>query len=215
VAKDTNCSHRLIWVESGLHLVTDSLRRRLQEELERISGAGRVLMAFGFCGNAVVGLKSGDHQLIIPKVDDCITLLMGSKENRERCNGQGGIYFLTKGWLDGEVNIWKEYQVVLARYGPERTSRIFKTMLAHYKFLGLIDTGAYDLHRLLPQAQEICGALKLELITLQGSDLYLRRLLSGPWTDDRFIIVPPYTTIELTHLGFGSTTPGSSIQAVM
>jgi hypothetical protein len=214
-AMQTSCPHRFVWVESGLHLVTDSLRLRLQEELDRIGGADRVLLGFGFCGNAVAGLKSGEYQLVIPKVDDCITLLLGSRENRERCSRQGGVYFLTKGWLEGEVNIWKEYQAVLARFGPARTERIYRRMLAHYKFLGLIDTGAYDLPGLIPNVREISATLNLELLILQGTDRYLRHFLSGPWNDDSFVIIPPFTTIELKHLGLDPTVRPSSIQAVM
>lgn len=214
-ARETGCPHRFVWVESGLHLAPDSLRLRLQEELDRMTGAGRVLLAFGFCGNAVTGLKSGNYQLVIPRADDCITLLLGSKENRQQCSRQGGIYFLTKGWLEGEINIWKEYQTVLARFGPERTERIYQRMLAHYKFLGLIDTGAYDLPGLIPHANEISAALKLELLILEGTDRYLRRLLRGPWDEDHFVMVPPFTTVELKHLGFDSTTHPPSIQGAM
>ncbi len=211
----TGCSHRVEWVESGLHLVPESLRRRLQEELDKISGVQRVLLAFGFCGNAVLGLKSGDYELVIPRADDCITLLLGSKENRERCCSQGGVYFLTKGWLEGEINIWREYQAVLERFGPERTERIYRRMLAHYKFLGLIDTGAYDLADLLPHVREISATLNLDLLILEGTDRYLKSFLSGPWNDDHFVIIPPLTTIELAHLGFDSASPpSSSIQAV-
>jgi len=214
-ARETGCPHSVVWVESGLHLVTDSLRRRLQEELDRITGPQRVLLAFGFCGNAVVGLTSGDYQLVIPRVDDCITLLMGSKEKRERCSQHGGVYFLTKGWLDGEINIWKEYQAVLGRFGPERTERIYQRMLAHYKFLGLIDTGAYDLPTLLTDVGEMSATLKLELLILEGTDRYLKNFLSGPWDDEHFVVIPPLTTIELTHLGFDSTIRSSPIQAVI
>jgi len=214
-AATTNCAHRFVWVESGLHTVTDKLRGRLQEELDRLDGVRQVILAFGLCGNAVVGLKSGNHELIIPKVDDCITLLLGSKDNRQSCIRQGGVYFLTKGWMEGELNIWKQYQSTVARFGLERTDRIYKKMLAHYKFLGLIDTGAYDLAEVIPQAREISTTLKLELITLKGTDQYLKRLLLGPWNHDKFLRIPPSTTIELTHLGFGPAECQPSIQGML
>ena len=200
-AAETACPYGFVWIESGLHLSPDSLRRRLQEELDRACGVSRVLLAFGYCGDAAVGLKTGDYQLVMPRVDDCITLLLGSKEDREHCSRQGGVYFLTKGWLEGEANIWKEYQAVLAQYGPRRTDLVFRKMLAHYKFLGLIDTGAYDLAGVIPHAKEIAAALHLELLVVQGTDRYLRRLLSGPWNDDYFVVIPPHSTIELEHLG--------------
>lgn len=195
-ALDTGCPYRFTWIESGLHLVTGSLHRRLQEELDRMNGAGRVLLAFGLCGGALTGLKTGAFQLVVPRVDDCITLLLGSEEARRSCASRGGVYFLTKGWLEGEVNIWKEYEATLERFGPEKTERIYRIMLANYKFLGLIDTGAYDLPGLMPRFREISATLRLELITVKGKDQYLRRLIEGPWNDDHFLIVPPFTTIE-------------------
>jgi hypothetical protein len=199
-ALETDCDHPFKWVESGLHLKPESLRHRLQEELDCIDEADRVLLGFGYCGNAVKGLTSRNYELVIPRVDDCISLLLGSRENRELCSKSGGIYFLTKGWLEGELNIWKEYQAVLARFGPETTDRVYRSMLAHYQFLGLIDTGAYDLDALIPLVNEISSILMLQTRVLPGSDQYLKRLLSGPWHEDQFIILPPNTRIELFHL---------------
>jgi len=214
-ACETDCRHPFVWVESGLHLVPESLRKRLQEELDRLDGFDRVLLAFGFCGNSVAGLTSGSYELIFPKVDDCITLLLGSKESREQCFRQGGVYFLTKGWLDGEANIWTEYQSVLARFGPDRTERIYRRMLAHYRTLGLIDTGAYDLTDLLPYVQDIAATLKLEPKVLPGSVDYLKNLLTGPWNDDDYVTIPPFTTVELSHLGFDSLPRVAGVQGVM
>jgi hypothetical protein len=211
-AVETGSSHPFHWVESGLHLKPESLRGRLQEELDCLSHADRVLLGFGFCGHAVAGLISRDYELIIPKVDDCISLLLGSRENRERCCKSGGIYFLTKGWLEGEFNIWKEYQSVLARFGPDKTERIYRRMLAHYQFLGLIDTGAYELDVLIPLVSEIATTLNLKTRVLPGSDLYLKKLLTGPWTEGDFVIVPPHTQIELFHLDAEFAPHASQLQ---
>lgn len=214
-ALEAGCAHLFRWVESGLHLKPESLKHRLQEELDSITAADRVLLGFGYCGNAVAGLMSRNYELIIPRVDDCISLLLGSRKNREHCARSGGVYFLTKGWLEGEANIWKEYQAVLARFGPERTQRVYRRMLAHYRFLGLIDTGAYDLDMLLPLVTEIASKLELETRVLPGSDRYIKKLLTGPWDEDEFIILPQQTRIELFHLGF-SVPPGpSQIQGLL
>ena len=213
-ARETDCGYPFIWVESGLHLRPESLRRRIQEELDGIDGAERVLLGFGFCGNAVIGLKTGNYELIFPKADDCITVLLGSKESRERCMQDGGVYFLTKGWLDGEMNIWHEYHAVLEKFGPERTERIYKRMLAHYRYLGLIDTGAYNLSVLLPLVNEIAETLKLEACVLQGADNYVKKFLTGPWDDDEFVTIPPFTTVDLCCLGFDFFPKTSQLQAL-
>ena len=215
VARETLCSYPFVWIESGLHLRPDSLRRRVQEELDAIESAQRVLLGFGFCGNTVIGLRSGDFQLVFPKVDDCITVLLGSKENRERCVKNGGVYFLTKGWLEGEANIWREYEAVLERFGPERTERIYKRMLAHYRYLGLIDTGAYNLSDLLPLVNRIADTLKLEARILPGADRYLKKFLAGPWDPDDFVIVQPFTTVDLSHLGIDLDSRSHPLQGAL
>jgi hypothetical protein len=199
-AREVGCPHPFRWVESGLHLVPDALRVRLQEELDRLSDVDRVLLAFGFCGNSVVGLAARDHELIIPRVDDCITLLLGSRERREECSADGGVYFLTRGWLEGEFNLWREYEAVRERHGPERTERIYRRMLAHYRYLGLIDTGAYDAEALLPEVRRIAEKLELETRMFEGCTSYLERFFTGPWDEEAFIVVPPATTIELSHV---------------
>lgn len=203
-ARRTSCGYDFVWVESGLHLVPGSLRKRIQEELDRLQGVDRVLLGFGFCGHAVADLESRQFELIVPRADDCITLLLGSAETRKRCSEEGGVYFLTKGWLEGEANIWREYQSTVGRYGQQRADRIYERLLSHYKFLGLIDTGAYELAALLPEVQRIAAALKLEPRVFGASAEYLDRFLTGPWDGDDFVVIPPNTRIEFSHLGLGS-----------
>lgn len=88
-------------------------------------------------------------------------------------------------------------------------------MPAHYKFPGHIDTGAYDLPGIIPHANEIAAALHLELLVVQGTGRYLRRLPAGPWNDNYFVIIPPYATIELEHPGLCLTIDPCSIQTAM
>ena len=57
-AHEIKCEYPFMWIESGLHLNPDSLRRRMQEELDAINKAQRVLLGFGFCGNSLIGLRS-------------------------------------------------------------------------------------------------------------------------------------------------------------
>jgi len=146
-------------------------------------------------------------------VDDCITLLLGSAERRKACSADGGVYFLTRGWLEGEFNLWREYGASVERYGPERTERIYRQILAHYRYLGLIDTGAYDARELLPKVRHMAGDLKLEARVFEGSGTYLERIFTGPWDEQRFVRVPPHTTIELGHV-MGGTGAESRSQLV-
>lgn len=47
----------------------------------------------------MVGLHTGNFQLILPRVDDCLSLLMGSMEQRYAALQGGFGIFLTESWL--------------------------------------------------------------------------------------------------------------------
>ena len=192
----TGVSYPCVWVESGLHNVPAHLTNRLQQELDALDGkVERILLGFGFCGNAVAGLKTGNYQLIVPRVDDCITLALGSYRRRRELMQEDSSYFLTQGWLQGERNIWVEYEYARKRYGEQRAQRIYQSMLSHYHRLLVVDTGAYELSQILPNTEMIAHELKLKHQVIQGSMNLFCRLLTGPWETDEFLVVPPHQTI--------------------
>lgn len=132
----------------------------------------------------------------MPKVDDCISLLLGSVDERRKYGGKNGMYFLTKGWIEGERNLWVEYQYTIEKYGEETGKEIFDMMLNHYKSLGVIDTKCYDLDEVMPLCKEIADTLELNLKILDYPISYLEDLLTGPWDDDRFVITKPNSKIK-------------------
>lgn len=189
------------WIDAGLHNVREKLNGALQDLLDASGGYERVLMATGFCGNAIAGLRTGPAPVVFPRVDDCTSFLFGGCKRRQ--NYQDA-YFLTEGWLKGEKNIWAEYQYSLQKYGERRTSRIFQAMFAHYRRVVLLDTGCYPLEPSLAQARKIAGAFSLECEVVPVDISCLECLLTGPWGEEAFLNVPPDTVItagDLTVMG--------------
>jgi hypothetical protein len=179
---------QICWIESGLHNTPDLLRERLQETLDGITGCDFVLMAFGRCGEALDGLETGDYELILPAVADCISLLLGSDAKRLEVSQRGGTYFLTRGWLRGERTIWAEHEYALRKFGEKRAEAIRSAMLGNYRYLATLDTDSYDLESILGETRKIAGGLKLEHTVIPASIAYLKDLLSGPpWEEPRFL----------------------------
>jgi len=199
---ECSCSYDIKWVESGLHNVPKNLTATLQDALDSSPGYSRALMAFGFCGNAVSGLRTGSKTVIFPRVDDCITLLLGSYGNRTAITGSGGTYFMTEGWLLGERNIWREYQYAIEKYGTETGESIIEMMLEHHKSLALLDTGCFDMDSVGEKVRAIAGVLKLEYMVVPATIGYIKELLTGPWTDESFLVVPPGSTIKNSDLTY-------------
>jgi len=181
------------WIESGLHNVPKLLNQRLQEELDDCGAFDTVLLAMSFCGNSLIGLKTREFELVFPRSDDCITLLLGSVRRRQEVPYT---YFLTEGWLKGERNIWVEYETCLKRYGEKRGKRIFDALFENYKYIALVDTGAYDARNAEAEARRMAEGLGLEYRRMDGTLEHLRLLLREGWTTDRFVRIPSNTEVK-------------------
>lgn len=190
-------AYDLAWIEAQLHNVPARYRAAVQEIVDGSDGYDAVLLATGFCGNAVEGLQARGTRLVLPRVDDCVSLLLGGvREKRRHLDA----YFLTDGWLKGKDNLWVEYQRAVARYGEEEAEEVFRTMLAHYRRMTLLDTGCYDVETCRQAARKIADAFSLELTVTPAGIGYLQRLLAGPWDEDHFLTVAPGERITLDRL---------------
>lgn len=195
----TNSTLEVIWVNSDYHMDPNGLRKKLQEEIDRVEGADSILFAYGCCGNGLVGLRATTAPIVIPNTDDCISMVLckpGEKFNRLK-----ETYFLTKGWINSSKGLMEEYTRAVERYGEEKAEKIFRLMLKSYKYLMLIDTGAFDLEDYSPRAQEIADVTHLELIVRKGGTWLLEKLLTGPYDED-FCIIPQGEEVKISHFGY-------------
>ena len=197
--KQTGLVYPIKWLESGLHSVPKDLNSKLQDVLSGIR-ADRVLMAMGFCGNSIQDINAGDFELIIPRVDDCISFLLGGVKKRIEISRQYDAYFLTDGWLRGERNVWVEYQLTLKKYGEKRAALIAKSLFGHYRSLCLLDSGAMPIDELIDKTKDIAETLKLKQEVVPASIEYIKLLLTGPWPEEKFIIKQPGEAVTAKDL---------------
>lgn len=199
---ETGVKHPVIWLESGLHSRPELLRERLQEIIGKTTNVEYIILCYGYCGNSLLGLSSPVARLVAPRVDDCISLVLGSCEKREALSREMASYFLTRGWILNENNIIKEFERCSERYGKERAEKVLKIMLEHYKRVVLIDTGAYPLNdACLTKSYELAEMLGLKHQVVKGSIDLMKQLLTGPW-DENFVVVEPGEEISLDHFRY-------------
>lgn len=147
----------------------------------------------------MLGLKSRRASLVIPKVDDCISLFLGGNHNRRKMENTARAYYLTRGWLRYENNIWQEYQRSIREYGLAKTRRLFGVMLKHYTHLVVIDTGAYKMDNFFEECREIAAELNLDLQVVPGDLTLLNKALLPEW-DDHFTIIKPGREVTLRDM---------------
>jgi len=195
--KQAGVDYPVLFLEAGLHLWPDKLREAVQRDLDRIDNVDVVLMGYGFCGKGLVGVKSERFKIVIPRVHDCISLLLGSAAARNQYGAD--IYFLSKGWLDHELSIVKEYEHSVARYGEQKANRIFKLTMRNYTRLTAIDTGAYDISSVQPRIEAVSEKMAWKYETVPGSLRMFQKLLAGPW-DEEFVVLEPGQEITLDDI---------------
>lgn len=188
-------------LDFGLHLVPSNLKSKLQEAIDASSHHfNTILLGYGLCSMALVGLRANGCTLVTPRVDDCIAIFLGSRQSyMEQAKKAPGTYYLTKGWIEVADTPFDEYERMVGQYGAERADRLMKIMLKNYTRLVYIDTGHDDKQRYIDYARKTAEQFNLRFEELPGSNSLILKLISGPW-DDEFLVVPPGATI--TYLDF-------------
>lgn len=193
--KTCGCSYRLEVLQENNHDVPRRLRQNLQQKLDEMQDVDRVLLAFTTCGGSIVGLHTGDFEMVIPRTDDCLSLLLGSAARRKAVQADGFGLFVTQGWLDHEKNAAAELDRIRKKYDPEVAESVIRAMYGHFTSLNVVDTGAYDVQALLLRTEKLAQALKLEHRIVPGTLRYLKELLQGPHDPTRFLVIPPRSAV--------------------
>lgn len=188
---------RVSYVEGALHDYPDRLRVALQERIDAAPGDGEVLLCCARCSNGTVGLKAGAHRLVLPATDDCISLLLGSRQRYlEEHARQPGTYYYTRGWVDYIDDPYKEYLKVIPKYGEEKAARVARLIMEHYTRVAVIRTpGVPGLEDKREYLRTVSEFYELPLEVLEGSLRFIQKLVAGPH-DDEFVVVEPGDTLE-------------------
>jgi len=198
---------RAQFMDYGLHRVPSRLNQTLQSAIDAIQTPGTIVLGYGLCGNGLDGIKAGRNTLIIPKVDDCIALLLGSRRTyMGEMEKAPGTYYLTKGWLESGSDPLKEYREYSEQYGAEEAAWIMDQQYRNYERLVLIAHTQADLDTYRPQALEVaryCRQWGMQYEEVLGSDRYIRRLaeisVHPENADNEFIVLPPGSVNRQEH----------------
>lgn len=204
------------YMDYGLHRTPGKMTWTLQEEIDAVTRPSLIVLGYGLCGNGLNGIQARQHTLVVPRTDDCIAILLGSREAYLReFESEPGTYYLSKGWLESGSNPLNEYREYVVKYGREDAQWIMDMQYQNYKRLVLVTQNEADREKYRPQALEVaayCRQWGMRYEEIVGTDYYPRRLLevaaattsatiraagAAPidkvniTTDENFLIVPP------------------------
>ncbi len=186
------------YLDQNLHRTPEKMPRILQEEIDSLSHASQIVLGYGLCSNGVVGLVAPRQGLIIPRVHDCVALLLGSRSVYEDAfRKRPGTYYLTPGWIaERKDPIGYMENDYAPKLGREIAEWGIREELKHYTHIVLIDTGTKDIERLRQRAIGNAVFLEKSYDEVRGTSGYLSRILYGPYDQQDFLILKPGETVS-------------------
>ncbi len=213
----------ITFMQQELHSCPNKLREALQKEIDLIESgddlhtnkrcaeqADAILLGYGLCSNALVGIRSKRLPLVIPRAHDCVTHFMGSKEQyAEYFEKVKGTFFYTQGWLDlgleiGQADIERKRSEYMERFdGDEETVEylleIDREMLKNYRHITYITWPGMPNESGVARAKELAAEAGLELLQYEGSNRLMADFVNGNWNEEDFLILQPGQTIQPSY----------------
>jgi len=193
-------------LDFGLHIQPAELKMALQAKIDQASqNVDVILLGYGLCSMAIVGLKATTATLVIPRVADCIALFLGSDAAyKQQTQKEPGTYYLTKGWIEAGDGPFEEHKKLIAKFGEDKAHRLTQLILKNYKRLGFINTGQVDIERYRTYARDTADKFGLHYEEIKGSPALVKKMINGPW-DEEFLVISPGQTIH--YLDFVNSDP--------
>ena len=158
-----------------------------------------------------MGLQATTARLVIPRVDDCIAIFLGSRvDYNTQHAAEPGTYFLTKGWIEAKDSPLDGLHDLVPKYGEAKAERIMRIMLKNYTRIAYIDTGAYDVEHYREYAKENARRFDLRYEEIEGKPGLVEKLLFGPW-DQECVVVEVGGTVEYEAFVADGHTPRSAL----
>jgi N-methylhydantoinase A/oxoprolinase/acetone carboxylase beta subunit len=226
------------FLQAGLHEQPARLRKELQAAIDTISADGnaaRIVIGYGICGRGTTGIQSRGIPLVIPKVHDCIAILLGGADiYRSEFRRYPGTYYISAGWYEEKAvpisqrNLQAWYgdtqlrRADIARqYGDQvadNTIRFLNTWQKNYQRAAYIDTGTRSGSSAEAYAKKMARAYGWQYERIPGSTALIEKILTGNVTTPDILVVPPHHSVEfdavtgtLTSNPLWASGPGKNV----
>ena len=186
------------------------MRRELQTLVDLIEAESpeieAIVVGYGLCSRGTEGVHTNRAQFVVPRAHDCITLLLGSKERYAKyAKEHPGTYWYSPGWNRHHIAPGQQrYEVLRAqyveKYGEEDADFL---MEEEQRWFSTYDRATFvDLKVLPTEVDEAytkgCADwLGWNYDRQEGDPGLLKRLLSGVWPEDEFLVLKPGQSLRM------------------
>lgn len=212
IAKSKNVVD-VTFLPQGLHEAPKVLNEELQATIVRFREdcdtwrrrrrPDYLALCFGLCSDSIVGIEAIDVPIVVPRVDDCVGIYLGSEQRYlEYFNKYKGTFWAFPSWAESSPSTDPDYLDImraeyLKRYDGdedlvEDMMELELDMTANYSNVGYISSPlAADPEGSRDLAVRYAKDHDWNLIEVEGDLTLMDQLVNGPWDEDKFLVVPP------------------------
>lgn len=191
----------------GLHGTPALLRDEVQNAIDAVppDTYDAIILGYGLCSNGVDKVSARHTQLILIKGHDCVTCLLGSREKyKEYFDAHPGTYWYSPGWNENHLAPGKQrydetFAAYVEKYGDENAKYLMEMeqdWFNKYSTAAFVSLPIGDVKRYTEYTKECAAWLSWKYDEIAGDAALLKRMLSGDWNDDAFLVVQPGYHIE-------------------
>ncbi len=213
LCKKNSYAPTIIYLEQGLHELPATIVEGVQKEIDKLEeehAPERIFLAYGLCGRGLSGVHSKKALLIVPKVHDCVPLLLGTgPDNDIRPRENAETYWLSAGWSSYSCNFHikereERYKKYVEDYGQDSADYLMEVEYAwktQYKAVCFIRWEAIINDEIIKNSKAVVADMGLPYTETQGSSDYLEEFLRGGGNKNNFFHIEPYFTLDLDTEG--------------
>jgi len=206
------------FTEKDAHDHSPTLRQLIQKKIDAVDQSetpyDAVLLGYGLCGNAILGLEARSIPLVLPRAHDCCTVCLGSRKRFEQeFRDNPSTPFSSSGYLERGGSYLREptledlagtgdtYQEYVEKYGEENARYIMEAMTVSHgdNRLVYIDVPEFSHLGYAEECRKRAEADGRDFVLLPGDIRLIRMLTAGQWDDEEFQVVEPGQTIVATY----------------
>jgi hypothetical protein len=179
ILKKLHWSPEVLYLDATLHVNPQKMRSALVEQINTMANrVDVVFLGYGFCQSLQGIEEECSIPVILPQVDDCISLLLGPERYAEEVKKETGTWFMTPGWAEvGAEMVIKELHLDrVVKYGKD-PMQMARRLFTHYRRGLLIDTGVGDCPATLACAEKFCADFNLALECTEAQPFLLEEWL--------------------------------------
>ncbi len=219
VAEQIGMTAEMVFLKGGLHDEPNKLRAALQEKIDELSAEDtyqRIIIGYGICGRGTIGIAARNTPLVIPRVHDCIALLLGSDaEYKKQFRSYPGTYYISPGWMiekvqpasqDEKISAWdamRDMDQLEKTHGPEKAQHVtdfLNSWKKNYQRAAYINSPGKNQKHACDHAKQMADQFGWLFEELPGSSRMFVKMLTAAESDADLLVVPPHCVTEYDPL---------------